>query len=360
MLSRQAMRPTGKSAWVSQTQAAIEWLNREGYTINTSLGMQTWELLTALSSIVGAKQTLLIPAESQPEFEQTVFFATDQFDLRADLVRFVPVFGNQSDGGNEELLRKRDKMAIERADLVVPVSVRPGGRMASWLERLRRFDRPINEQYRVEYERRREPLAYRIDSESLNTDLKLLEGRFLIHWTRGTQSAWPTEKLIDYYSAVVRSDDYPRDGFRTLLNILTTGLIVATPKHKPAGIPTVSFSSLSPAEVVPLMRWRARDRQMSFEPYGIGIDFGLAASLGIKPVLYYDRSSGPVPRHTEPWLCQSRGRKTDWRAENEYRHLGNVDLLRIPVNKMTAVCLTQSEAATIRRVAGIHAESLMP
>ena len=357
LLSRQPLRPSGKTAWVRQSAAAVHWLKSQGLALHSSVGMQTWELLTSVASLEEIKQTLSVPAANGYEFERLKESAIDQFDLTPDLVNFVPVLSEEKNTTKEELWLRRDKRLLEAADVLIPISLRKDGHMDLLLQRLRRQGKSVENRFRVDYEKRVQPLAYRLKAEQLNPKLQQLEDQYLIHWTRAANSAWPTEKLIDYYEAVIESESHPRSAFSTLVNIISTEKIIATPKNMPAGIPTVSFSGLAPDDIVPLVTWRSRFRQMSFEPYGIGIEKQYAMGKGVCPVRYYHKNCDHTD-DSERWLWQSVGGKGDWRAEQEYRYKGDFDLSCFPSNRLLALCHTQREAEIIEKSTGLQAVSL--
>jgi len=357
LLSRQPLRPSGKTAWVKQSVAAVRWLKNRGLVLHSSVGMQTWELLTSVASLEGIKQTLSVPAASGYEFERLTESAIDQFELNPGRVDFIPVFREEKNTTKEELWLRRDKRLLEAADVLLPISLRKGGHMDSLLQWLCRQGKSVENRFRVDYEKRVQPLAYRLKAEQLDPKLQQLEDQYLIHWTRAANSAWPTEKLIYYYKAVIESESHPRSAFSTLINIILTEKIVATPKNMPAGIPTVSFSGLAPADIVPLVTWRSRFRQMSFEPYGIGIEKQYAMGKGVCPVQYYHKDCDRT-HNSEQWLWQYVGKKADWRAEQEYRYKGDFDLSCFPSNRLLALCHTQREAEIIEKSTGLQAVSL--
>ena len=357
LLSRQPLRPSGKTAWVWQSVAAVRWLKSQGLALYSSVGMQTWELLTSLASLEKVKQTLFIAAGNDREYEQFKEPVIAQFDLDRDLVDFIPVFREEKNTTKEELWLRRDKRLLEAADVLLPISLRKGGHMDSLLPWLCRQGKSVESRFRVDYEKRVRPLAYRLKAEQLNLKLQQLEDQYLIHWTRAANSAWPTEKLIDYYKAVIESESHPRSAFSTLMNIISTKKIIATPKNMPAGIPTVSFSGLAPAYIVPLVKWRSRFRQMSFEPYGIGIERQYAMSKSVYPVRYYHKTCKRA-QDSERWLWQSVGEEGDWHAEQEYRYKGDLDLSCFPSNRLLALCHTQREAEIIEKSTGLQAVSL--
>ena len=213
---------------------------------------------------------------------------------------------------------------------------------------------PVEERFAVPHERGKQPVAYRLDNDRLNPELARIGRRYLIHWTRASNGPWPDERAIDFYAAVIESHTYPRSVFCTLMNILLNSRITATGTNMPDRTATVSLSGLPPTDTIPLMRWRARYRHMSFEPYGIGIARSLTEMLGLRQVRYADRRSTAITED-DVWLTQSPGKRSDWRAEDEYRHRGDILLSDVPHDKLLAFCLTSEEAALITKVTGIRA-----
>ncbi len=354
LLSRQPMRPTGRDDWVRQSVAAVRWLKSEGYAICSSLGMPTWDLLTALASLEKMELKLFLPTVSARESSGEQARAIAEFELDSALVDFIPVGGSREITTRESRWLLRDRAVIEAARLLIPVSVRDNGYMDRFLREADHRGKEVDERFRVSHQPRRQLLAYTINSHHLNPELSQLGDRYLIHWTRASNSAWPTERLIDYYLAVIQSENYPRSGFCTLMNILETGRLAASGKNMPGGIETVSFSATTPADMISLMRWRSRYRQMSFEPYGVGIEREQAILSGIRPV-EYSTADHKLSRGATAWLSQSIGRKTDWRAEQEYRCRGDMDLSMIPTERLIAVCRISEEAAVIEKTGGIRA-----
>lgn len=349
LLSRQALRPCGKTAWVKQSIEAVQWLKEQNLALCTSLGMQTWELITSLGSINDLDLEIHIPCKDRDDFRILATEACVQFNLNKLTTRFLPVFNHDED---ITIRHKRDREVVGRADLLLPVSIRPGGYMDSLLEEFEDKGKTINRDFATGYKARALPVAYELDLDRVNLAMRQLEDSYLIHWTRTCNCAWPGERLIDYYRAVIDSESYPRSAYDTLKNIVTTKTIKASSRNMPGKTPTVSFSNCPPAVMVKLMTWRARYRMMSFEPYGIGIDKITAQSLNILPVNYYDRNgeTGIDSRH---WLSQSRGEKSDWTVEDEYRHLGDMDLSGIDDDKLMLVCRTAIEADELTACTGL-------
>lgn len=230
--------------------------------------------------------------------------------------------------------------------------------MESLIEHARTLGKECVEQFRVERAGPAVSLSYTVNASLLNPELDALGTDFLIHWTRASNSAWPRERLIDYWQAVLASSTYPRTAYHTLRRILSTKQLIASPRHMPGNIPTVAFSALSPRAVVPLMRWRARYTQMSFEPYGIGLKARVAERLGLFPVQYYSGKAPEEASGEDCWLWQSEGVKSDWRQEREYRHRGDSSLGSVSSEDLMVFTQYPNEAVTIEQELGVRAVSM--
>lgn len=350
--SRQARRPTGQCEWVRQTSTAVAELKRRGYGLVSSIGLSTWDLATVLASIHQIPLRLLIPCESDEDCENRSHAIISDFGLMRDMVEFIPVIVHSPT--SELAMILRDQSVIEHADELWPVSIRRGGRMSSVIETAVAKGIAIDRQFEMGYSVRPPVLKYTVDPPRLSPSIRKMTSQYLVHWTRTSNHPWPGERPIDYWISVLPSTNYCRSAFETLKRILSTKCIQASNRHMPAGYRTVAFSGLSPIEVLPLMRWRARYGEMSFEPYGIGIRFESAMAQHILPVSYVQSHSSTC---ATPWLCQTIGTKTDWRAEREYRHLENLDLKQLSVDDLIVFTLEKSEADTISRDFGLKAVS---
>ena len=354
LLSRQPLRPCGRTPWVRKSAEAVEWAGQRGFRLLTSTGMQTWEMLVYLAKTRDVPQTVFVPTSDADVFNRQKAAICRQFDLAPASAEFRMVESEEAKKNGAKHMRFRDESIVAAADVLLPVSVRPGGSMEKSIQKKRReTETEINEEFRVQYEKKRSRIAYALKTDNLASEIFEAGTRYIVHWTRASNGPWPTEKKYDYYAEVESADTYPRTAYRTLANILATKQIAASSVHMPRNIPTVSFSGLAPAEVLPLMKWRARYRIMSFEPYGIGIERNLAKRMGIEPVLYYEK--GPIPRDIAPWLSQSAGKKTDWKREEEYRHKGDFDLSAVQLRDLACFCRRRGEAALLEKNFGIQA-----
>ena len=367
LLSRQPLRPTARTGWVRQVRSAAGWLKDNGIGLCSSTGMQTWDMVTALASMEKIPVKIVLPPDESETADEAARICVREYDLDGRAVEFVTCDKSSAPLDRRTSLMERDRKVVETADILLPISVSEHGGMSKLIYEMESSgEKKVDRRFQISYEKRSERLAYDLDPETLQPKLERTAGRYLIHWTRACNGAWPDERLIDFHRAVLSSERYPRSALDTLCHILDEQRVLASSRHMPGGVRTVSFSSLSPRELIPLIRWRARYRQMSFEPYGIGISKEYALSIGILPVSYYSRAEGEGSdgghdlSYRDQWLSQSVGQITDWRQEREYRYLGDLGLAAIPTEHLQAFCLTADEARLIKQRTGIRAISFLP
>ncbi|UCC44153.1 MAG: hypothetical protein JSU65_13735 [Candidatus Zixiibacteriota bacterium] len=356
LLSRQSLRPTSSTKWVSQAVKAVSWVKDQKMGLCSSVGMQTWDMVTALGSIEGVPMRLYLPVPAMEVYSDACRRIIHDFELNPDEIELHPVLPTSSEAEPKSLPMLRDKAVVESSDLIIPVSVRSNGHMARLLAEC---SSKTTSDFLISHVHRSEPLGYDLVGSRLNPDLKSITGDYVVHWTRGTNESWPGERPVDLYRDIFASASWPRSAHETLRRILRTGRIMASARHMPGKVKTVSFSALLPHEVVPLIRWRARYQEMSFEPYGIGIERQYAVSRGIKPVRYYSAARESLPSDVPGWLTQSMGSITDWRCEKEYRHEGDFVLGNIPLGKMILFCRFPEEAEALETEFRIRAVSFL-
>ncbi|MCM2272610.1 MAG: hypothetical protein NDJ18_08675, partial [candidate division Zixibacteria bacterium] len=335
---------------------AVRSLKERDLRICGSVGMQTWELITASAALEAVPLRCYLLTSNQPAASRESEILRD-FGLKPESVEFV-YLDEPNNGKSELAMAARDRMVVDASDMLLPISIRPSGHMADLLERGISQRKEIVSEFQLSAMERPHGIAYSLDFEKLNPTIDEISGKYLIHWTRATNSRWPDERSIDYYSAIINSLSYPRTGLDTLCRILDTMRLIGSARHMPQKMKTVAFSSLSPREVVPLMRYRARYGEMSFEPYGIGIAKELAPSLDLLPVIYYSEKRTSGESGEAPWRFQSMGIKTDWREEQEYRHAGDLPLGSIPRDALHLFCRFPDEAERLQQRYGIQATSL--
>ncbi|UCD95423.1 MAG: hypothetical protein JSU69_05070, partial [Candidatus Zixiibacteriota bacterium] len=181
---------------------------------------------------------------------------------------------------------------------------------------------------------------------------RLLEG-CVIHWTKACNEAWPGETMYDYYRDIFGSTSrYPRSGLDTLIMMLSEGRMRASSKHYRKGLSAVAFSSLKPSEAVRLMKWRARYREMTFEPYGVAIRKSYGEITGIRKVFYGNPDMYRYLDEDDRPYFQSVGLKGYWMPEREYRHVGDINLNLIPEESIVVIVWKKDEIAEVQRLFG--------
>lgn len=349
LISRRHLRPHAGLPWVVALQEAVAFLRENEFRLLTSVGMQTWELQIVAALQAKVPVELLVPIFLNENPDEKCAWVRNQFGLSCgERIHLLA-----SDVGEHKhiLMKRRDRAIVEMADRVFPLAIRPGGTLGQLITKYP--EGKVDERFLVPHSREPNRVSYSLDPDFFSDQLRQLSTSYLIHWTRAANGPWPDETLANYYRAILGSVRYPRGGFDTLRHILSTERIRSSNRHMPKGVLAVAFSGRAPEEMATLMRWRSRYRQMSFEPYGIGIEKKWALDNGIQPVQYVETISKGTPDEAQ-WLLQSKGSISDWRNEDEYRHLGDFRLCDVPPEKLIAFCRSPLEAEKITREFGLR------
>lgn len=352
--SRQGLYPCRLHNWIQQTVKALNSIQLSQPIILSSIGMSTWEILTIAASELQLQIEIYIQIREKQTEQEVIADTISEYNLNSKLVSFVSIF----EDSDKEFQKKRDMSIISSANTIYPISVRSNGN----LEKLFIENKiEVNNSYNTAYEKRKGKIAYTLDSSMLSKEIQNISDDYIIHWTKTSKDKWHHERQSDYYSDVLHSDNYPRKAIDTLNNILKLKTIYATPTHMPQNIPTVSFTSLTPQQMIPLFKWRSRYQEMSFEPYGIGIKKNIAVSKKIQEVLYYEKSDSHnvLNSNSDVWLTQSKGMYTNWESENEFRHLGDFHFAEINKNDIILFTRYKKEADQLYKLTGFQSISFL-
>ena len=346
LLSHQPLRPHRNCAWVQGALKAAAWIKERDYALITSTGMQTWELLLYLAARDHIPQKIVLPSTSDQHFLNQCCTIRSAFHPCEGTFEFIPLIFS---GGKEAGMRARDSHVFLHSDILFPVSIRKNGSLSRLLTYHAQRGTQVDSQFERSFQKRSVPLKYAL-TETLDKRLHACTG-YLIHWTRSCSGPWPGESLLSFYSAVTNADTYPRDAFSTLKQILQSQRIRSSSRHMQKGVSTVSFTAKPPLQFLSHMRWRARYTEMSFEPYGIGIQKSYALERGIVPVVYTEKVAG---NGEKTWFHQSNGKNGEWYNEHEYRCRGDFDLSLVPSEKLICFCHKPHEAKEIESRWGIE------
>jgi len=310
--------------------------------------MNTWEVPVYLASTYNIKQIIYVPSGENQVQEEIRDFYIQRFRLNPDLTdwRFVEIKNVNKD--YRLFQKERDERIINDAEIIFPVSLRPESTLFS---RLKKSMAVINDNYRVEYLKPKHSLKIELNREIINEEIdKQLDG-FIIHWTRTANNNWPGESLYDYYAAIINSNkEFPRSAYHTLIRILSEYRLRGSFRHYRKGVSAVAFSELKPSDAVRLMKWRARYREMTFEPYGIAIRKTTAKNIGLRQVIYGDKNRYISLSETDKTYFQSIGTKGYWVPEREWRYIGDLNMSMIDPDDLRIIVLNKSDIPKIQKL----------
>ena len=383
LLSRQMLFPSKNTPWIKKVCEAMRLIKKENLTLITSVGTQTWEMLIVIAKIQLVKQIIFVTADSIADFESRSKYYESQFKLDLDYSIKPIIVENEK---KSEILKKRDSVILDKADILIPISIREKGNMSELL--LKADQRKIWSNFEINYKEKKKT---EVTTELSNSTLSLYSGHFFltrsindaevngmyaitspnrflnkkiclddyyIHWTRTSKQKWWDENLYDHYFNILQSDTYPKSAFNTLMHIFENLKINGSSRHLSKNNKCVSFTGAKFESFEKLMRWRKRYNEMSFEPYGVGIEKKIAIIKGIEKVKYLTVNEMQKIKISDKWKYQSIGKNGNWSLEDEYRFNGNVDLISIPSDKIIGICTNKKEALLIKNKFNIFAYSI--
>jgi len=329
--SSQSKRPIGTDPWVQATIKAVDESVQQGHEIVASLGLTSWELALWRAATTGADVHLVCPIAPGVERDALREELLASFAMREN--RVVWHWVSVRAPGRKSAWPLRDQVAVQLADKVLEVSVRPSGRLARLLQN---FESKRTTTYAVPCKQRRRGAQWELRAPAPAADL--WPDGAVVHLTRASDGPWPDEPRWRFYEDVVSSTEtYARSGFQTLCRIVREQRIRGSYFRARGGQRRVSLTACRPEEVLALIRFRARYARYGFEPYAVVLSARAAVQLGAGPVSY---DGDEVP---EPFL-QGPGKDGHWRREKEWRVPGDVDLSGLDPREVKIVAATGTEA----------------
>lgn len=357
--SRQTMFISRNDLWVKNCGMAVKWIKKSGHVLLSSSGMSTWDLLTFLGQYYKVPMILYIPAYDMVDYKSRKEKIIKDFELDNNLVSFYPVFPDSEISDKKYFYKKRDDIISATAEILIPISHRIGGNVSNIISKHKKECKDINFDFQTKYNNKRKVPLYKFTHPNINSEVLGFDENYFIHWTRTFNKCWPGESRFKYYLDIISHDNYPRTAFDTLDRIVNNKKILASPNHMPRNISTVSFSASAPADIIPMIRWRARFSQFSFEPYGIGFKKEIALKQNVQPVIYYHKHLPVKLSSDQIYLAQSIGIITDWRHEKEWRHKTDFDFSKISKKDLILFCYTKAEATKLENKFGIRTISFL-
>jgi hypothetical protein len=356
--SRQSLRPTGASAWVEATEHAITALTTQGdYVFLASLGEVTFELTLFHLSNAGAEVEIALTTNQLKEYardeDSLKQYLVSEYRLSAERLRIIRIDSHAPTTMGSS--HARDLELLSRADIITPISIRQGGFWSERLESSAALSAKVDSQFEVPYEKERTRIKQSFAGYNINpATARRLDGH-LIHWSRTTNRPWPGETRYEYYRALNEAREiYPRSAYVTIQRILDERRVSSSARHLSERIAMVSLTSASLAESVGLMQYRARYREMTFEPYAIAIPVETARRLGARKVAYHTSGDFAKLSIEDKLFAHSRGADgSNWAKEKEWRIRGDADLASV-WRELVVLTETREQASRIDEKFGVE------
>ena len=323
--SSQGKQPKGNESWVEATRRAADAVDAQ-QAILTSIGLNTWELVTYLAARNQTPQVCLLLAHNPEEFERDAHEVATDFTLNWEQVCFLHLPLNKR--SPKKSWKERDRLAVSMADTVYPISIKPRGQMADSLRNLTGGS-IVCEDFATEWTPSSPRKPYRLDRQRIEEEVDPETKGWLFHWTRAADGPWPGERKGDYYRDVLISgSEYARSAERTLNRIVEEKRIRGSNWRIRGQSKVVCFSARAPSRSAHLFSWRRRYARFTAEPYGIALHPGVAKEMGVTRVVYLP--DGETPPRIPPYLQQAEGQVGFWPEEKEFRHEGDLSLADLP------------------------------
>ncbi len=171
---------------------------------------------------------------------------------------------------------------------------------------------------------------------------------YLTHCTRRRHGPWPSQQQNDFLDELImRRPDADRSAFAVLQRIVRSERLVATSDLIRGDTAAVSFTSVPLADLPKLRVYRQHQVRWDFEPYGICIRREWLEQFGTRPVVYGDEQTWKdLPLAQRAFFQLQRGERSsvDWSNEQEWRHVGDVQLEHLPAEAALLFVPTEAEA----------------
>lgn len=254
--------------------------------------------------------------------------------------------------------RLRDELVIQTANQLYPISLRETGFFATRIAEDSDLQNKSNSKFVVKHQLSAKTIKREYQKLDISKQTNLALQKYLIHWTKETNSPWPSETVGDYYRALFQAPVYPRSAIATLRRIASEKLLRGSDRNLCKNSSAVAFSSANISDALALMNYRSRANQMAFEPYGVAIPRNLAMESGIEQVNYVTNSEFQDLSPSQRTRAHSLGvGGQQWDVEREWRALGDIQLGRI-WDKLIWLTPTRIEAEALQDEYNIRAKSV--
>ena len=163
--------------------------------------------------------------------------------------------------------------------------------------------------------------------------------QFLSHTTRSCPGPWPTQSLNEYLDSLLDdSTDADHSALATLTRIVRLRHLRASSRFIRGGFQVVCLTQTPLVELPRLRQFRIHRTKWDFEPFGLCIHRAWLQERGARPVIYGDEAKWDQLAEADRPFYQFVNRTDqdderhiiDWTVEQEWRHVGDLDLQTLP------------------------------
>ena len=155
---------------------------------------------------------------------------------------------------------------------------------------------------------------------------------------------------------ILANDLADHSALATLRHIIETRKLIASATSVRGEVSVVSLTAVPLQELERLRVFRPHRGRWDFEPYGICIRRSALIAAGARAVGYAtDEDWQELPEEDQPFFQLAKsttrsGNELDWTVEQEWRHIGDVDLDSLDREDVWVFVPTSEEAERLRDV----------
>ncbi|MBA64136.1 MAG: hypothetical protein CMJ76_17400 [Planctomycetaceae bacterium] len=171
----------------------------------------------------------------------------------------------------------------------------------------------------------------------------------LAHWTRAIDGPWPQQSETSWYNQLIQGQrEADHSAWATLNNIVTQQKILASHRTIRGSYKVVCLTAVALDQWKSLNIYRPHLRRWDFCPYGVLLSPSAVARLQVKKVHYGDEQLWNSLTSSARPFFQAIDCKIDWRAEKEYRLIGDLSLSTFNRNDLVVFTQTGAEATALQ------------
>ncbi|WP_010586011.1 hypothetical protein [Schlesneria paludicola] len=177
--------------------------------------------------------------------------------------------------------------------------------------------------------------------------------KFLTHTTRACPGPWPGDGFETYVNQLLASQpSADHSPLGSLLRILQQRRLIASRRAIRGGYSVVSLTACPLQDLPRLHQFRPHRVRWDFEPFGLCLRKDWLCRRGARPVAYGDEEHWQaLAEQDRPFFQLATGiTGIDWSVENEWRHVGDLDLSELTADD---VILFVPHTAAARSVANV-------